>query len=56
MEIVADMSVKEKYWQNIFKDAYPQKSFTDPDFCVLKFIPKSGRLYTDFKLEDFEIG
>lgn len=55
MEIVADMSIKEKYWQNMFKHAYQEKSFTDPDFCVLRFIPISGRFYANFKLEDFEI-
>jgi len=55
MEIVTDMSIKEKYWQSIFKNAYPQKSFTDPDFCVLKFTPTSGRYYADFKLEDFTV-
>ena len=55
MEIVTDMGIKEKYWQSIFKNAYPQKSFTDPDFCVLRFIPTSGRFYADFKVADFEI-
>jgi general stress protein 26 len=55
MEIVTDMSVKEKYWQDKFKNAYPQKSFTDPDFCVLRFIPKSGRYYSWYKPEDFEV-
>lgn len=55
MEIVTDMSVKERYWQDKFKNAYPQKSFTDPDFCVLKFIPKSGRYYAMFNPQDFEI-
>ena len=55
MEIVADMGVKEKYWQSLYKSAYPQKSFTDPDFCVLKFTPVSGRFYSDFTLTDFEI-
>lgn len=55
MEIVTDMSIKEKYWQSKFKNAYPQKSFTDPDFCVLKFVSKSGRYYSLFKPEDFEI-
>ncbi|MCL2249897.1 MAG: pyridoxamine 5'-phosphate oxidase family protein [Oscillospiraceae bacterium] len=54
MEIVTDMGIKEKYWQSVFKNAYPQKSFTDPDFCVLKFTPTSGRFYSNFKLEDFE--
>jgi general stress protein 26 len=55
MEIVSDPAVKEKYWQNKFKDAYPKKLYTDPDFCVLKFIPKAGRFYSLFKPEDFEI-
>jgi len=55
MEIVTDMGIKEKYWQNIYKNAYPQKSFTDSDFCVLRFVPVSGRFYADFKIVDFEI-
>jgi general stress protein 26 len=55
MEIVTDMGIKEKYWQSMFKNAYPQKSFSDPDFCVLRFIPTSGRFYSDFKIADFEI-
>lgn len=55
MEIVIDMGIKEKYWQNKFKNAYPQKSFTDPDFCVLKFVPDSGRFYSWYKPEDFKI-
>ena len=55
MEIVADMAIKEKYWREAFKNAYLQKSFTDPDFCVLKFTPVSGRFYADFKIADFDI-
>jgi general stress protein 26 len=55
MEIVSDMGIKAKYWQNKFKNAYPEKSFTDPDFCVLKFVPVSGRFYSWYKLEDFEV-
>ena len=55
IEIVTDMAVKEKYWQNKFKGAYPEKSFTDPDYCVLKFVPKSGRYYNWYNLEDFNI-
>jgi len=55
MEIVTDPAVKERYWQNVFKNAYPQKSFTDPDFCVLKFTPVLGRFYANFELEDFAI-
>jgi len=55
MEVVADIGIKEQYWQNLYKNAYPQKSFTDPDFCVLRFTPTSGRFYADFKLADFEV-
>jgi len=55
IEIVTDMGIKETYWQNAYKNAYAQQSFTDPDFCVLRFTPASGRFYSDFKLEDFEI-
>ena len=55
MEIVSDLNIKKKYWQNKFKNAYPEKSYTDPDFCVLKFITESGRFYSWYKLEDFEI-
>ena len=55
MEIVSDLTVKEKYWQNKFKNAYPERSYTDPDFCVLKFVSESGRFYSWYKPEDFEI-
>ena len=55
MEIVTDMGIKEKYWQSKFKGAYPEKSFTDPDFFVLKFIPKTRRFYAWYKVEDFTI-
>ena len=55
MEIVSDMEIKRKYWQNLFKDAYPEKSYTDPDFCVLKFSTISGRFYSNFSIEDFVI-
>lgn len=46
MEIVTDIALKEKYWQTKFKNAYAEKSFTDPDFCLLKFTPVSGRFYS----------
>jgi len=55
MEVVTDMAVKERYWDWKYKGAYEQGTFTDPDFCVLKFTPISGRFYSNFKLEDFEI-
>jgi general stress protein 26 len=55
MEIVSDKTVKEKYWQKKFKNAYKEKSYTDPDFCVLRFVPQAGRFYSSYKPEDFEI-
>jgi len=55
MEIVTDMSVKEQYWDNKFKGAYEEGTFADPDFCVIKFTPVSGRLYRNFKIEDFKV-
>jgi general stress protein 26 len=55
MEIVSDLAIKEKYWQKKFKNAYPKKTYTDPDFCVLKFTSETGRYYSWFKPEDFEI-
>jgi len=55
MEIVTDMSIKEKQWLEDFKEAYPQQSFTDPDYCVLKFVPIYGRFYSDYTIIDFEI-
>ena len=55
MEIVSDIAIKERQWDNKFKDAYSEKSFTDPDFCVLRFVPVSGRFYSDFTLNDFTI-
>lgn len=55
MEIVADMKLKEEFWQEKFKKAYKEGSYTDPDFCLLKFTPASGRFYSWFKPEDFAL-
>ena len=55
MEIVLDIEVKKRYWQNMYKNAYQEKSPLDPDFCLLKFTPVSGRFYSWYKLEDFKI-
>lgn len=55
MEIVDDIRQKEKFWQNAFRNAYPEHSYTDPDFCLLKFTAKSGRFYSNFHPQDFEV-
>ena len=53
MEIVSDLLIKKKHWQEKFKNAYPEKSYTDPEFCLLKFTSKVGRFYSWYRLEDF---
>ena len=55
MEIVSDPGIKQRYWDNKFKNAYPEKSPADPDFCLLKFTPVSGRFYSWYKVDDFII-
>lgn len=56
-EIVSDIKVKESLWKNGYKGAYPEpeKTFNDPDFCVLKFTAQTGRFYYMFKQYNFEI-
>jgi len=54
-EIVTDMTLKQKYWRNLFKGAYPGKAYTCPDFCLVRFTPTSGRLYANYSVEDFEV-
>jgi len=55
MEIVSDITIKEKYWDPKYKGAYETRTFTDPDYCLLKFTPKSGRYYANFTIADFEL-
>jgi general stress protein 26 len=52
-EIVNDMVAKKKYWIDFYKNAYPEKSYTDPDFCLVKFTPSSGRFYANFSVDNF---
>ncbi|MCL2234286.1 MAG: pyridoxamine 5'-phosphate oxidase family protein [Firmicutes bacterium] len=54
-EIVSKIETKKKFWDARFKNAYEEKSFTDPDFCVLRFKPIAGRFYSNFTIEDFDI-
>lgn len=57
METCDDETVKARLWKNSYKGAYPEpdKKYLDPDFCVLKFTPESGRYYSFFKTSEFEI-
>ncbi|MDR3091202.1 MAG: pyridoxamine 5'-phosphate oxidase family protein [Clostridiales bacterium] len=54
IEVLADAASKEMIWQEGDTMYYP-KGVTDPDYCVLKFTAKTGRYYTDFSSENFNI-
>ena len=54
MEILEDSQSKEMIWRNGDEIYYP-KGVTDTDYCVLKFTAQSGRFYSNFKSEDFEV-
>lgn len=54
MEVLTDQETKDKIWRRGDTIFY-KKGVTDPDYCVLKFTAKSGRIYCDLKTESFEI-
>lgn len=54
MTISNDMELKRSLWSEKYKDAYPEHSYTDPDFCVLEFKPIRGRYYHMYKIENFD--
>jgi len=54
MEVFEDAESKEMIWRD-GDDIYYAEGVTDPDYFVLKFTAQSGRYYSNFKSEDFEI-
>lgn len=54
MEVLEDAESKEMIWRD-GDERYYSKGITDPDYCVLKFTAQSGRFYSNFKSEDFEV-
>ncbi|MHC1682216.1 MAG: pyridoxamine 5'-phosphate oxidase family protein [Clostridiaceae bacterium] len=54
MEVLEDSKSKEMIWQDGDTMYYPL-GITDPDYCVLKFTAESGRYYSNFKSEDFNV-
>ena len=54
MEVLQDTQSKEMIWHD-GDEMYYAKGVTDPDYCVLKFTAQSGRFYSNFKSEDFEV-
>lgn len=54
MEVLQDAESRKSIWQ-LGDIIYYHKGVNDPDYSVLKFTSKSGRYYSNFKSEDFEI-
>jgi len=54
MEVLQDNKSKEGIWKK-GDEMYYSKGVTDPDYCVLKFTAQSGRYYSDFESENFDI-
>ena len=54
MEVLEDAASKEMIWQD-GDTMYYAGGVTDPDYCVLKFTAQSGRYYSNFRSEDFNV-
>jgi len=54
MEVLEDAASKNMIWQDGDERYYPQ-GVTDPDYCVLKFTAESGRYYSHFHSETFQV-
>ena len=54
MEVLEDKESKEMIWQE-GDVMYYSKGVTDPNYCVLKFTAESGRWYSNFKSEFFDV-
>jgi len=55
MDVLQDAASKKMIWREGDELYYPG-GVGDPDYCVLKFSAFSGRYYSNFKSEDFDIG
>ena len=54
MDVLQDAATKQMIWGDGDEMYYPG-GVTDPDYCVLKFTSRTGRYYSNFHSEDFEI-
>lgn len=54
MEVLQDSESKKMIWK-VGDEIYYPGGVTDPDYCVLKFTAQSGRFYSNFKSENFEL-
>ena len=54
VEVLHDSASKEMIWRD-GDTMYYSLGVTDPDYCVLKFTARKGRIYGNFKSKDFPI-
>ncbi len=54
MEVLTDSASKEMIWREGDTEYYTE-GVTDADYCVLKFTAFSGRFYSNYRSENFEI-
>ncbi|MDR0282188.1 MAG: pyridoxamine 5'-phosphate oxidase family protein [Candidatus Peribacteria bacterium] len=54
MEVLDDVKIKEELWKDEFS-MYYEGGRDGGDFIILKFTAESGKYYSNFKSEDFEI-
>lgn len=52
MEVMTDQPSKDRIWRE-GDTMYYSKGATDPDYCVLKFTSREGRLYQNFSSVTF---
>ncbi|GHV38363.1 hypothetical protein AGMMS49546_08630 [Spirochaetia bacterium] len=54
MEILEDKKIKKMIWKDDIT-LYYKEGVNDPDFIIIRFTAESGRYYSNFSSEDFEI-
>lgn len=55
MEVLETPEYKEMLWQDGDEIYYPG-GVSDSNYCVLRFIAKEGRIYSNFQSESFVVG
>lgn len=53
-EVLEDAASKEAIWRDGDTEYYPL-GVTDPDYCVLRFMARSGRYYSNFQSRNFPV-
>jgi general stress protein 26 len=54
MAVLEDAASKAMIWRD-GDERYYSQGVTDPDYCVLKFTGQSGRYYSNFQSENFNV-